>query len=181
MGFGAFPIKTLKMCHSEKTYKIIFNLFFSGEIERCLKKVTEGVETFEDIWQKVHNATNSNQKEKYEADLKKEIKKLQRLRDQIKSWIASGEIKDKSTLLDYRKLIETVRKQDFFAVVSKFPIGNKSIFIGSMVIFKCMKPYFFFVFFFCFFEVSRDQKQLSIKMIYAYHMFLDTITLVLLK
>lgn len=66
------------------------------------------METFEDIWQKVHNATNSNQKEKYEADLKKEIKKLQRLRDQIKSWIASGEIKDKSTLLDYRKLIETV-------------------------------------------------------------------------
>lgn len=81
---------------------------FAGEIDRCLKKVTEGVETFEDIWQKVHNATNSNQKEKYEADLKKEIKKLQRLRDQIKSWIASGEIKDKSTLLEYRKLIETV-------------------------------------------------------------------------
>ncbi|GFU23333.1 CCR4-NOT transcription complex subunit 3, partial [Nephila pilipes] len=47
------------------------------EIERCLKKVSEGVETFEDIWQKVHNATNTNQKEKYEADLKKEIKKLQ--------------------------------------------------------------------------------------------------------
>lgn len=83
-------------------------IYFLGEIDRCLKKVTEGVETFEDIWQKVHNATNSNQKEKYEADLKKEIKKLQRLRDQIKSWIASGEIKDKSTLLDYRKLIETV-------------------------------------------------------------------------
>ncbi|XP_013170095.1 PREDICTED: CCR4-NOT transcription complex subunit 3 [Papilio xuthus] len=79
-----------------------------GEIDRCLKKVTEGVETFEDIWKKVHNATNSNQKEKYEADLKKEIKKLQRLRDQIKSWIASGEIKDKSTLLDNRKLIETI-------------------------------------------------------------------------
>jgi hypothetical protein len=80
----------------------------SGEIDRCLKKVSEGVETFEDIWQKVHNATNTNQKEKYETDLKKEIKKLQRLRDQIKSWIASGEIKDKSTLVDTRKLIETV-------------------------------------------------------------------------
>ena len=26
---------------------------------------------------KVHNAANANQKEKYEADLKKEIKKLQ--------------------------------------------------------------------------------------------------------
>lgn len=85
-----------------------YSFFPSGEIDRCLKKVSEGVETFEDIWQKVHNATNSNQKEKYEADLKKEIKKLQRLRDQIKSWIASAEIKDKSTLLDFRKLIETV-------------------------------------------------------------------------
>lgn len=88
-----------------------------GEIDRCLKKVSEGVETFEDIWQKVHNATNSNQKEKYEADLKKEIKKLQRLRDQIKSWIASGEIKDKSTLLDYRKLIET--QMERFKVVER--------------------------------------------------------------
>lgn len=66
------------------------------------------METFEDIWQKVHNAANANQKEKYEGDLKKEIKKLQRLRDQIKSWIASAEIKDKSNLLEYRKLIETV-------------------------------------------------------------------------
>ncbi|XP_041274148.1 CCR4-NOT transcription complex subunit 3, partial [Onychostruthus taczanowskii] len=60
-----------------------------GEIDRCLKKVSEGVEQFEDIWQKLHNAANANQKEKYEADLKKEIKKLQRLRDQIKTWVAS--------------------------------------------------------------------------------------------
>ncbi|CAL4077612.1 unnamed protein product, partial [Meganyctiphanes norvegica] len=89
----------------------------SGEIDRCLKKVSEGVEQFEDIWQKVHNATNSNQKEKYEADLKKEIKKLQRLRDQIKSWMASGEIKDKSQLLENRKLIET--QMERFKVVER--------------------------------------------------------------
>lgn len=88
-----------------------------GEIDRCLKKVTEGVDTFEDIWQKVHNATNSNQKEKYEADLKKEIKKLQRLRDQIKSWIASAEIKDKSSLLENRRLIET--QMERFKVVER--------------------------------------------------------------
>uniref|UniRef100_A0A8B9KAI8 CCR4-NOT transcription complex subunit 3 n=1 Tax=Astyanax mexicanus TaxID=7994 RepID=A0A8B9KAI8_ASTMX len=50
-----------------------------GEIDRCLKKVAEGVEQFEDIWQKLHNAANANQKEKYEADLKKEIKKLQQM------------------------------------------------------------------------------------------------------
>lgn len=57
----------------------------------------------------MHSATNANQKEKYEADLKKEIKKLQRLRDQIKSWCASNDIKDKRMLTDARKLIETVR------------------------------------------------------------------------
>lgn len=86
-----------------------FSFTSAGEIDRCLKKVAEGVEQFEDIWQKVrffmffsdmiiiyfknlqqkwkvpndlltfqlHNAANANQKEKYEADLKKEIKKLQ--------------------------------------------------------------------------------------------------------
>lgn len=103
----------------------------------------------------LHNAANANQKEKYEADLKKEIKKLQvrglgmdscvlweegwgqwtagsqgekvieglsfqvcslitcffsfqRLRDQIKTWVASNEIKDKRQLIENRKLIETV-------------------------------------------------------------------------
>ena len=46
--------------------------------------MAEGVEKFEETWQKVHNASNTNQKEKYEEDLKKEIKKLQRLRDQVR-------------------------------------------------------------------------------------------------
>ncbi|XP_071961195.1 CCR4-NOT transcription complex subunit 3-like isoform X2 [Antedon mediterranea] len=88
-----------------------------GEIERCLKKVSEGVETFEDIWQKVQSATNSNQKDKCEGELKKEIKKLQRLRDQIKTWVASNDIKDKRTLLDNRKLIET--QMERFKVVER--------------------------------------------------------------
>ncbi|XP_058874297.1 CCR4-NOT transcription complex subunit 3-like isoform X2 [Acipenser ruthenus] len=85
--------------------------------DRCLKKVTEGVEQFEDIWQKLHNAANANQKEKYEADLKKEIKKLQRLRDQIKTWVASNEIKDKRQLVENRKLIET--QMERFKVVER--------------------------------------------------------------
>lgn len=88
-----------------------------GEIDRCLKKVQEGVETFEDIWKKVHSASNANQKEKYEADLKKEIKKLQRLRDQIKTWMASNDIKDKRTLQENRKLIET--QMERFKVVER--------------------------------------------------------------
>jgi CCR4-NOT transcription complex subunit 3 len=42
-----------------------------------------------------------------EGELKKEIKKLQRFRDQIKTWCASNEIKDKKNLMENRKLIET--------------------------------------------------------------------------
>ncbi|XP_050393673.1 CCR4-NOT transcription complex subunit 3 isoform X2 [Patella vulgata] len=87
-----------------------------GEIDRCLKKVQEGVETFEDIWNK-QNSASLNQKEKYETDLKREIKKLQRQRDQIKSWCASNDIKDKSALLDHRKLIET--QMERFKVVER--------------------------------------------------------------
>jgi CCR4-NOT transcription complex subunit 3 len=81
---------------------------------------------FDGILKKVYAATSSNQKEKYpsfllgklpsncidmgryEGDLKKEIKKLQRYRDQIKVWITSNEVKQKTALVDCRKLIETV-------------------------------------------------------------------------
>jgi CCR4-NOT transcription complex subunit 3 len=78
-------------------------LFSAGEIGRCrLRKVTEGGELSEDAWQKVHNAANSNQKEKYETVMKKEIMKLQRPWDQIKSWFQ---------LAGYRKLIDTVSNQ----------------------------------------------------------------------
>uniref|UniRef100_A0A0D6QUV9 CCR4-NOT transcription complex subunit 3 n=1 Tax=Araucaria cunninghamii TaxID=56994 RepID=A0A0D6QUV9_ARACU len=88
-----------------------------GEIDRVLKKVQEGVDVFDSIWNKVYDTENANQKEKFEADLKKEIKKLQRYRDQIKTWIQSSEIKDKKALLDARKLIE--REMERFKVCEK--------------------------------------------------------------
>ncbi|KAI0079691.1 hypothetical protein K474DRAFT_1696220 [Panus rudis PR-1116 ss-1] len=77
------------------------------EIDRTLKKVAEGVELFESIYEKMQASTNQTQKEKLETDLKTQIKKLQRLRDQIKTWVASNDIKDKTALLDNRRLIET--------------------------------------------------------------------------
>ncbi|CAE6434528.1 unnamed protein product [Rhizoctonia solani] len=80
---------------------------FRAEIDRTLKKVAEGVELFESIYEKMQASTNQTQKEKLETDLKTQIKKLQRLRDQIKTWVASNEIKDKTHLLENRKLIET--------------------------------------------------------------------------
>jgi CCR4-NOT transcription complex subunit 3 len=82
-----------------------------------MKKVDEGVELFDEIWEKVYSAEQQNQKEKYEIELKKEIKKLQRLRDQIKTWIGGTEVKDKDALLDTRRLIET--KMEQFKVCEK--------------------------------------------------------------
>ena len=82
--------------------------FPAAEIDRTLKKVAEGVELFESIYDKMQASTNQTQKEKLETDLKTQIKKLQRLRDQIKTWVASNDIKDKSQLMENRKLIETV-------------------------------------------------------------------------
>ena len=75
------------------------------------------MDLFDEIWEKVYSAEQQNQKEKYEMDLKKEIKKLQRLRDQIKTWIGSSDVKDKDALLDARRLIET--KMEQFKVCEK--------------------------------------------------------------
>jgi CCR4-NOT transcription complex subunit 3 len=93
------------------------SLSSAAEIDRVLKKVDEGVELFDEIWDKVYSADSQNQKEKHEIDLKKEIKKLQRLRDQIKTWIGGTEVKDKDALVEARKLIET--KMEQFKVCEK--------------------------------------------------------------
>ncbi|KAI7735411.1 hypothetical protein M8C21_033012, partial [Ambrosia artemisiifolia] len=77
----------------------------------------EGVDVFDSIWNKVYDTDNANQKEKFESDLKKEIKKLQRYRDQIKTWIQSSEIKDKKALMDARKLIE--KEMERFKICEK--------------------------------------------------------------
>jgi CCR4-NOT transcriptional regulation complex NOT5 subunit len=58
------------------------------------------------------NPVGSNQ-----SDLKKEIKKLQRFRDQVKQWTASNDVKDKTVLLEYRKKIEI--EMERFKVVEK--------------------------------------------------------------
>ncbi|KAJ3393762.1 hypothetical protein HDU84_001169 [Entophlyctis sp. JEL0112] len=88
----------------------IKRLPYSAEIDKVLKQVALGVESFEEVFEKVQQAVasgNSTQRDKLEADLKKEIKKLQRSRDQIKAWISSSEVKDKKPLTDNRRLIET--------------------------------------------------------------------------
>lgn len=74
-------------------------------------QIDEGVELFEETMAKMQEANSDNQREKFQDDLKKEIKKLQRLRDQIKGWQNSSDIKDKERLTHYRKVIEQRMEQ----------------------------------------------------------------------
>ncbi|EGO54632.1 hypothetical protein NEUTE1DRAFT_88165 [Neurospora tetrasperma FGSC 2508] len=87
------------------------------EVDKCFKKVAEGVQEFEAIYEKIEQSNNPAQKDKLEDNLKREIKKLQRLRDQIKTWAASNDIKDKAPLLEHRRLIET--QMEKFKAVEK--------------------------------------------------------------
>ena len=93
------------------------NRKLQGEIDRTLKKVQEGVEVFDEIWEKVYSAQNQNQKEKFESELKSQIKKLQRYRDQVKQWASSNDVRDKTPLLEARKLIEG--KMESFKIIEK--------------------------------------------------------------
>ncbi|KAJ0416802.1 Not1 N-terminal domain, CCR4-Not complex component-domain-containing protein [Aspergillus carlsbadensis] len=87
------------------------------EIDKTFKKVAEGIQTFEGIYEKIRSATNPTQRDKLEENLKREIKKLQRYRDQIKSWASGNEVKDKGPLLEQRRAIETCMEQ--FKAVEK--------------------------------------------------------------
>ncbi|KIY02850.1 uncharacterized protein Z520_01315 [Fonsecaea multimorphosa CBS 102226] len=87
------------------------------EIDKTFKKVDEGIQAFEAIYEKIYSSQNAAQKDKLEDNLKKEIKKLQRSRDQIKTWAAGNEIKDKSSLLEQRKRIE--KCMEIFKAVEK--------------------------------------------------------------
>jgi len=84
------------------------------EIDRTLKRIQEGLAAFDSIYDKLQAqvstpSAQTSQKEKLEQDLKKEIKKLQRHRDQIKTWAARDDVKDKKPLIDARKAIEIVQ------------------------------------------------------------------------
>jgi CCR4-NOT transcription complex subunit 3 len=82
------------------------------EFDKTNKKIAEGLAAFDDIHEKLVLSDVSSQKEKWESDLKKEIKKLQRLRDQLKTWLGDSSIKlDKQLLQENRTRIERAMDQ----------------------------------------------------------------------
>ena len=87
-------------------------------------KVEEGVHIFDETWENMCAAKRRSLKEKYESDLKEEIKKLQRLRDQ------SSEMKDKTQLTDARKIIETKMKHQRKHCVKRSACGSMTALIN---------------------------------------------------
>lgn len=96
------------------------NRKFQQTVDATLRKIDEGIAEFGSVWVKCEESQNQNQRvlfvntkrddlllqEKNQNDLKREIKKLQRLREEIMKWMSSSELKDKSSLIDARKRIE---------------------------------------------------------------------------
>ena len=87
------------------------------EVERTLKRIDEGLKDFDDLYDKVAGVDGAAQKQRLEGDLKTEIKKLQKLRDQVKTWAAGPEIKNKQQLTEAREKIE--RRMEAFKVVER--------------------------------------------------------------
>ena len=83
-----------------------------SEIDKLIKKIDEGKEIYDEVYEKFKEAPSQPLKERFEADLKKEIKKLQRLREQVKGFIQNPEVKDKRQMEEKRREIEE-KMEDF--------------------------------------------------------------------
>jgi len=77
-----------------------------SEIDKKFKESEEGIDVINTLFAKLENAPTQTMKEKFESEMKKEIKKLQRLRDFFRTNQNNSDIKDKSKLDQGRKMIE---------------------------------------------------------------------------
>lgn len=96
----------LKSWNTNRTYVI-----HPREMDRVFKKIKEGMEIFDTLYERHQTTSSSSQRDKLESELKKEIKKLQRFREQVKNWQTASEVKEKDKLLEYRKLVERAMEQ----------------------------------------------------------------------
>ena len=105
-------------------------------MDRTFKKVNEGIDEFDYIYDKLLDSDSQSQKEKLEGDLKKEIKKLQRQREQIKNWMSGNEVKDSRPLGEYRKKIEheMERFKEVEKVMKTKAFSNEALLSGKPVL-----------------------------------------------
>jgi CCR4-NOT transcription complex subunit 3 len=77
-----------------------------AEVDRTLKRIEEGLEVFDGLHGKLEAADAPAHKARLEDELKRELKKLQKFRDSVKTWAAGNEIKTKGPLLEARHKVE---------------------------------------------------------------------------
>ena len=75
------------------------------EIEKKLTLVDEGYTTFHQTLKKIQSAVTQTQKERFETELKKEIKKLQRHRENLRNY-ESQDTRYRSKVTEARRKIE---------------------------------------------------------------------------
>ena len=87
------------------------------EIDLTLRKIKEGFLIFQDLWDKIYSHTDDQTLQiKYCQELKRELKKLQRCREQVKNWIGQSsslkiESSKKEKMIEVRKAIEKKMEQ----------------------------------------------------------------------
>lgn len=76
------------------------------EIDLTLRKINEGVNDWTKLFTKLQNTKDESKCEKLVAELKRDLKRLQRHREQVRAWIASGELKEFGHLQEARRSVE---------------------------------------------------------------------------
>lgn len=101
------------------------------------KKIHEGLDLFNYYFSRHEASSNDSQREKLEGDLKKEIKKLQKFRDQIKTWQGNDSLEATIAslkLYEHRRLVEEA--MECYKEVEKNSkmksFSNQSIMLAAM-------------------------------------------------
>lgn len=120
-----------------QNFLTISKLTQSREVEAVFKKIHEGLDLFNYYFSRHEASNNDSQREKLESDLKKEIKKLQKFRDQIKNWQGNDSLEATIASLklqEHRRLVEEA--MECYKEVEKNSkmksFSNQSIMLASL-------------------------------------------------
>ncbi|CAH2355487.1 putative general negative regulator of transcription subunit 3 [[Candida] railenensis] len=107
------------------------------EVDAIFKKINEGIDLFNYYYTRHEASNNDSQRDKLEGDLKKEIKKLQKFRDQIKTWQSNDSIEAAivpSRLQEHRRLVEEAmeRYKDVEKSSKMKSYSNQSIMLAAL-------------------------------------------------
>lgn len=127
VALGSSPI-----VHITKTNTNVYR-----EVETIFKKIHEGLDLFNYYFSRHESSNNDSQREKLESDLKKEIKKLQKFRDQIKNWQGNDALEATiapQKLQEHRRLVEEAMEcyKDVEKNSKMKSFSNQSIMLASL-------------------------------------------------